>query len=268
MAITIGTDPEFWLIDKVTSLPASAHVWEDRLGTKEHPLPCVSGATQVDGMAMEFNTNPVSTEEDFVSNINTVLAHIRSVVSDKFDFSFAPVVVFPEEVFAMTPDENKLLGCSPDFNAWYGGKANDAPLPPDATPTMRTASGHIHVGVDDPDNLDRIALVKELDAVLYPMSTLWDKDKSRSEVYGSPGSFRTKPYGLEYRVLSNVWLSSPDLVRYVYRVTNQVVENFNNGVRIVTEKNFHPSLLTDESIGRWINNVLVAEYKFEVPNVK
>jgi hypothetical protein len=38
----------------------------------------------------------------------------------------------------------------------------------------------------------------------------------RRELYGKAGAFRPKPYGVEYRVLSNRWLNSEALIRWVY----------------------------------------------------
>ncbi|OYV41139.1 MAG: hypothetical protein B7Z80_02685 [Rhodospirillales bacterium 20-64-7] len=55
-----------------------------------------------------------------------------------------------------------------------------------------------------------------MDYFLGIHSLLWDKDGTRRKLYGKAGAFRPKPYGMEYRVLSNRWLDSPDLTRWVY----------------------------------------------------
>jgi hypothetical protein len=62
-------------------------------------------------------------------------------------------------------------------------------------------------------------LVKQLDSVLFPVSLLWDTDHRRRALYGTPGSFRPKTYGLEYRVLSNKWLVDEGLAAWVYDAT-------------------------------------------------
>jgi hypothetical protein len=89
---------------------------------------------------------------------------------------------------------------------------------------MRTASGHIHIGLEDGADIQSeehllkyATLVKHLDLFLGLRSLEWDKDHSRRKLYGNPGAMRLKPYGVEYRVLSNQWLEKEDLVRFVYK---------------------------------------------------
>ena len=45
---------------------------------------------------------------------------------------------------------------------------------------------------------------------------LLDDGAKRRELYGKAGAYRVKPYGVEYRVLSNFWLKSPALMQWVY----------------------------------------------------
>jgi hypothetical protein len=91
---------------------------------------------------------------------------------------------------------------------------------------MRTASGHLHIGLEkDADitneahQLKYATLAKHLDLFLGLRSLEWDKDTKRRQLYGNPGAVRFKPYGVEYRVLSNAWLKREELVRFVYRQT-------------------------------------------------
>lgn len=265
MSITIGADPEFWVKHKETGKVVSAHPWERTLGTKKTPLPCTNGGTQVDGLALEFNINPASSRGDFLENINTVLGHIRGIVSPDFEFVFDPVVDFSEDEFEKSPISNRQLGCDPDLNAWTG-RPNNRPVTPLARSRMRTASGHVHVGVPDPSTFDAPGLVKELDAVLYPLSTLWDDDTDRRVMYGAPGAYRPKPYGLEYRVLSNRWLQTPELITFVYDTTRKVTENFLSGQSIVAETLFTPEILgRDISTSEWIDEYLVGKYNYGRP---
>ena len=80
--------------------------------------------------------------------------------------------------------------------------------------------------------------MKHLDLFLGLRSLEWDKDKTRRQLYGNPGAMRLKPYGVEYRVLSNMWLSKEALVRFVYRQTLRCIEDLKkNGA--LTERDYN-----------------------------
>jgi hypothetical protein len=136
---------------------------------------------------------------------------------------------------------------------------------PNANTTLRTASGHIHIGfttdadVASEEHFIRCAvLVKHLDLFLGIRSLEWDKDQTRRQLYGNPGAMRIKPYGVEYRVLSNMWLSEEKLVRFVYRQVLECIKDLRtNGAlsdldyqRIATDltngKRYHTA-----EYGRW-----------------
>ncbi len=72
-------------------------------------------------------------------------------------------------------------------------------------------------------------LVKQLDYFLGIPSLLLDKDEERRHLYGKAGAFRPKPYGVEYRVLSNFWLKSPELMRWVYNTTHLAISELMKG---------------------------------------
>jgi hypothetical protein len=58
-----------------------------------------------------------------------------------------------------------------------------------------------------------------MDFYLGLPSLAYDSDQERREMYGKAGCCRYKPYGTEYRTLSNAWLKSEALMRWVYRNT-------------------------------------------------
>lgn len=236
---TVGCDPELFLVKKDGS-PLSAH--GAVAGTKSSPLKVDGGAVQVDGMALEFNTDPVGLEGQFNTfnqNINTVLKKLKESVKqvDGFKtakFNIVPVQDFGEEIMAATPDEAKELGCDPDFCA-YTKEPNPRP---DGEVTFRTASGHIHVGwgadipVDHPDHIEICAnFVKMMDAHVGLFMTIIDTDPRRRTLYGKAGAFRPKPYGVEYRTPSNQWLTSVPRRRMIYELTKlatQTMKNYGN----------------------------------------
>jgi hypothetical protein len=208
-------------------------------GTKDNPYLVRSGAVQVDGVAAEFNINPAETEDEFVSNINDVYARLTEMVQENnpsYHLVADPVATFDPEYFESLPFEAKLLGCQPDWNAYTGEKNQ----PPGTDEPFRTGSFHVHVGFteyEDPYDKDYIKkcceIVKQIDAVVYPASHIWDQDMKRRTLYGARGSFRPKSYGLEYRPLSNAVLRNEETVRFVYRQVYGAVDLLlNKGIAV------------------------------------
>lgn len=213
--ILIGADPEIFLSKDGEFV--SAH---DLLpGTKIQPFPVAQGAIQVDGMAAEFNIDPASSEEEFMSNLDTVLTQLKSMVPT-YDFLEKASVHFTKEFMAGIPPEALELGCEPDFNA-YSKSINKKP---EMDRPMRTAGGHIHVGGFESDNPyetihfnQMCRLMQAMDEEVGLYSLAWDKDDERRSMYGKAGSFRPKRYGAEYRTLSNAWLFNKKLQSFVYQ---------------------------------------------------
>lgn len=230
MKFTYGVDPELFVMNEGQFV--SAH---DLIpGTKECPHGVKFGAVQVDGVAAEFNINPASYRNEFIDNIelvkNELLSFVR-VTLPKAELVATPTAWFDPEYFASLPDEARLLGCSPDFDA-YTGLENE---PPSTDKPFRTGSGHVHIGwtdyVDpyDPEHFKLCCeLTKALDKTVYEASLKWDKDVTRRTLYGKMGAFRPKFYGLEYRPLSNAYLADRSMktTGLVYDLVSETVERF------------------------------------------
>jgi hypothetical protein len=221
---TFGADPEFFVAKD--GKPVSAHGLIK--GDKKNPQKVGWGAVQVDGMALEFNINPAKGEAGFVRNLNEVMNTILGMVPG-YEMWDKPVADFGLEYIEAQPEEAKMLGCEPDFNA-YTMDVN--PRPNGQTP-FRTAAGHIHIGwTENVDPFDSghfeacATLTKMLDLFLAVPSLLWDEDDRRRQLYGKAGSFRPKPYGMEYRPLSNRWLRKdiPYLPRFIFNTAVSAIE--------------------------------------------
>jgi hypothetical protein len=216
LPLTVGADPEVFVRHKATGELVSAHGLVP--GTKDNPHRVAAGAVQVDGMALEFNIDPAKNPNQFAARISQVMRVLDDMVPDH-DLAIQPVAEFSRDVFDSAPEEAKVLGCEPDLDAWTG-QINPAP---NQEVDFRTAAGHVHLGwtenmdITDPDHIEACCMMgKQLDAVLLPLSLEEDKDTKRRELYGQPGAIRVKPYGVEYRVLSNYWLASEALMKSVF----------------------------------------------------
>jgi hypothetical protein len=223
--ILVGADPEFFVAQ--AGKPVSAHGLIP--GDKKKPHKVGFGAVQVDGMALEFNINPAAGVDGFTRNLDAVMTTILNMVPG-YEYFDKPVADFGADYIEQQPDVAKMLGCEPDFNA-YTMEPNPRP---DVKTPFRTASGHIHVGwtadVDplDPGHFSACArLARRLDFTVGIASLMWDGDARRRQLYGKAGCFRPKPYGMEYRTLSNAWLNPKEkhLRKYVYHQTIKAVKD-------------------------------------------
>lgn len=217
MEILVGCDPEVFV--KQGGVFKSAYGLIQ--GDKENPQKVNRGAVQVDGMALEFNIDPAHSEDEFCLNVQDVFNTMKLMVPD-YEVVAVPVAHFDPEYIKNQPAKALELGCDPDFNAWMNAVNNK----PNGNRPMRTASGHVHIGwTNGADTADFThiemcnAVIRQMDFFLGLPSLSYDDDQERREMYGKAGCCRYKPYGTEYRTLSNAWLKSEALMRWVYRNT-------------------------------------------------
>lgn len=225
--ILVGCDPEVFVKKGGQFLSAFGLI----AGDKQHPQKVHRGAVQVDGMALEFNIDPAHSEDEFCLNVQDVLNTMCKMVPD-YEVVAVPVAHFDVEYMKTQPKEALELGCDPDFNAW----TNMPNIKPNGDRPMRTASGHIHIGwtkdkhIEEMNHRNQCNMVaKQLDFYLGLPSMAYDDDKLRREMYGRAGCVRIKPYGVEYRTLSNAWLRNEKLMRWAYRNTIAGVRSVMDG---------------------------------------
>jgi hypothetical protein len=219
-----GADPEGFIFNAEGRPVAPTMI----PGSKAEPFKVPGGALQRDGFAAEFNVDAAHTFNEWNSNFEKVMTSLQGFLPEGHTFKAVPAVEFDKEVFEDAPDDYKELGCSPDWNAWEKD-LNPPPLCEDR-PFLRTASGHIHIGwgkdysLDDPLHQQNcFDFVKQLDWYLAGWSLKMDPDVTRRELYGKAGACRLKSYGVEYRVLSNFWITSRDRRLTVWNRMQQAI---------------------------------------------
>lgn len=224
MNILIGADPEIFV--RKNGVFHSAHGLIP--GNKKNPFAVKNGAVQVDGMALEFNITPSCNEEEFYVNISSVMDTLRLMVPE-YEMVAVPVADFDEQVIKAQPAAALELGCDPDFNGWTAGEN----IKPNADVLFRTASGHVHIGWTNEQNIKEdehfnlcAAMARQLDFFLGLPSLVYDADTRRRSMYGKAGCYRPKSYGVEYRVLSNKWLANKSLIQWVFQNAVTGVKEF------------------------------------------
>ncbi len=222
--VKIGADPELFLIDETGKFISSVGLIG---GTKEVPLPIDNegNCLQEDNVSVEFNIKPASSKQEFLGSINKVLDVLEERMREKKLFlSIVPATEFHWD--QLQTMQAQTFGCEPDFNAWTGEKN---PTPFCDNLQLRSAGGHIHVGYDKPNQINKMNLIRAMDVFLGVPSVKHDADVMRRKLYGKPGAFRPKKYGAEYRTLSNFWIKTKEMQEWAYEQTMKAISFLNAG---------------------------------------
>lgn len=247
---TLGCDPEVFITKR--GKPASAYGLIE--GTKDNPHKTALGAYQVDGMAAEFNTEPVHIANfaRFDHVVSEQIKEVRRALPKGYAVRIEPVMDFGHEFISKQPDAAKELGCDPDYNA-YTLEKNPRP---NGDTGFRSGAGHLHIGwgadipVDNDEHMEICAgFVKMLDATVGLFMTAIDHEPRRRQLYGRAGAFRPKPYGVEYRTPSNVWITNKSYRRCVWELVNLAIREHTWG-----RSTWDVCRLTTDEVVEIINN--------------
>lgn len=222
-----GADPEVFLVNAVGQLISCVGLVH---GTKDSPMQIdgmPKGFTlQQDNVALEFGIPPAANKHEFVEYIMRVQAAGKEFLKG-LSYSSSSCEVFPAD--QMNTAEAHVFGCEPDFNVWTG-KENPSPQPPHRF--MRSAGGHVHVETKLPPN----EVGKAMDLFLGLPSLFKDVNGApRRALYGKAGAVRYKPYGLEYRTLSNFWVLNAAHTAWVWDATEKAVDFVSCGFTVPPE---------------------------------
>ena len=248
--LLIASDPELFTIDANGRIGSVA----GKLGCSKWEKLNISDDVRIqeDNVLVEFDINPHSNFDAFNTNMAAGVQACRGVVN-KVDHDLAEGVsshIFTMDELRSFDKSAFVFGCDPDYNA-LTGMINPKPAASDAG--LRTAGGHIHLGYDTILNgrmplgeSQKIAGVM-CDYFLGLPSLLMDDDDRRRELYGKAGSIRFKPYGIEYRTLSNFWIADEEKRRWAWDQATKAIDNtFGDFQRLV-------ALVSPDEIQRVIN---------------
>lgn len=207
--ILLGCDPEMFTCDQHGRISSVAGL----LGCDKWNKRTFSDTIRIqeDNVLVEYDTNPQPSLDLFSKNIQEGIDACSQIVNEvgleiaagicSHVYTMDELNSFNKSVF--------MFGCEPDYNALTGATN---PKPASADPGLRTAGGHVHIGYQE--HLDSLGMDLERSQTIMGVmcdyhlglpSLLLDKDDRRRELYGKAGAIRMKPYGIEYRTLSNFW---------------------------------------------------------------
>lgn len=199
--ITIGSDPEFFIVNKKGEAFPSIGIFN---GTKEEPEDQGGGfALLKDNVLVEGNIPPAHNVEEFVASMKTLKLMMNSVLAVAgLQLHSADSMKFKPR-FLEHPEAN-VFGCSAYKNAWEIGTFSAENM---SFMLVRVAGLHLHAGYQlVTDAISKKAMnryiAKAFDYFATFPSRQHHNDEFRAKYYGNYGVYRDAPaYGLECRQL-------------------------------------------------------------------
>ena len=240
--ITIGADPELFIINEKTKKVVSAVgliPGEKGKPYRSDDMPEGFGL-ETDNILAEFNIPPVDNKSDFIHNITYMQDYI-----DKFVKRINPDLGIKCIASQLVPatelqsDQAKLFGCDVDYNV-YSQKPN--PKPNGASTNIRSAGMHLHCGYNHPNIDTSLSLINYFDVYLGIPSVLKDKDRKRRSLYGKAGCFRLTSYGFEYRVLSSAMMNNTARLSFVWDQLEKAFDAYENEYDIPSDDDIQATI--------------------------
>lgn len=205
----IGADIEFFIKSKETGkiIPACGKIG----GEKGKPRRLsFDHSILEDGAAVELNY----TTTDYWPQLLDMLVSSPRVIEEHTGYSVAPL---PEARIAGLKKYRQAMeiGCVEDFDAYAAIPEVPREIPDIGSfGTYRFAGGHIHISYNV-EQIPPFVVARFMDVYITCPLIWWYHERRgedeaikvlgahRRKFYGLPGLYRPKPYGVEYRTLSN-----------------------------------------------------------------
>lgn len=243
--ITLGADPEFILCErnkKENIILFSSQFTSNYFGISEAEVGADYGL-------LEFRPPPAENSKDLVKTIKQLHEEFKEEYTNceilekeaiKYNHKRARVI----ESLEKEKDINYGMNRGKDVGVWgttneiiigtetgLSLSAYDKPTFNQFNDNLFTAGGHIHIGGSYITMLSIEQLkffVRKLDDQILPLCIKVEtkSGKLRRSVYGSPGEFRLKNYGIEYRSPSNAifWQKNTNLLLKIFRKIEKIVK--------------------------------------------
>lgn len=261
----LGSDPEVMVTNDKGEIVSAIGLLP---GTKEEPFYFKEGfAVQTDNVMAEFCVPPTDNPEEMYENIRYVMKEAQALLPQGYGFINKASHIFPDseldnpqaKEFGCEPDYTPydissqlsfettkerdeyikyLEENGADVISLYGSNfPNINPKPQASNPNLRSCGGHIHIDTSESYSVHGLSgvntyalrcLLVSLDQNVGTLSVLLDPDTRRRELYGKAGAFRIKPYGVEYRTLSNFWINDLNLIKLIYNQIDTAITKAND----------------------------------------
>lgn len=232
----MGCDPEFFFKHKGLIIGAEKIIPQKGLVIREKAGNEIGSKFIIDGVQAEINPRPNTCRANLANELRRCMIMLKQELLTKgadYTADFSRTIEISKDELMSLDEKSRKFGCAPS-NSIYKTKAGIKITDVDPTEyRTRAAGGHIHIGTNAYyPGLNR-ALTKDyertvqmLDLLCGNTAVLVDRDEGnieRRKVYGKAGEFRLPPHGLEYRTLSNFWLTAYPLMSFAFGMARLAV---------------------------------------------
>ena len=191
----------------------------------------------IDGVQAELNPDSNWCIAHVCNEIACCFKKMDFILKDKkmlAKMNFGQTVTIDKKELDSLDESSRRFGCAPSFNSY---RKTQPKIKVDPSKYLtRSGGGHIHLGGylvgGREDNIEDTKRhheqfkdeVRMLDIICGNTCVLVDRNPSnieRRKVYGKAGEYRLPAHGLEYRTLSNFWLSHPVLMSMALGLARQ-----------------------------------------------
>lgn len=288
----LGTDPEFFILEKRTGNPVPAHRF---LGDKHHKRNLdlagqkgltaydtygVNGKIFRDGYVVEVNTDPHYCRGVLLAAVSNALGSVQELIGPDHLIDTAPARKIDLADLQDAPPDLMSFGCDPAWNA-YTLQESTSPLDASSWP-IRYAGGHMHFGVNKAMAPKHILAHEENFPLLTKMMDLWialplafltsdPRTFERREFYGKAGEFRIQKYskttvGFEYRVPGADLYNHHFLVQIAFGVGRRIIETFGT-LKEKWNPKIEPDLREAVNTGKGLEALLGTVPDFYTPEI-
>ena len=237
----MGCDPEFFF--KVDNNIVGAELFIPKEGIKNNltrlgGLHTALKGTEtkfiIDGVQVELNPKPDTCRANLANEISVAFKTLKAELTKqgtKVQCDFSRSITIEKTDLDKLDANNQKFGCMPSLNSHKDTECKLTKVDP-LVYRQRSAGGHIHIGFDGQPNLKTAItenpdeMVDMLDIICGNTMVLIDRDpgnKARRELYGRAGEYRLPKHGIEYRTLSNFWLTHYYLMSFAFGMARLAV---------------------------------------------
>jgi len=212
--ITLGCDPEFFLVDKDSKKILRAEAFFKKWGEIGY-----------DGLLAEFRPKPALTPQELTNNIYDLIKNTREILNLNNIYDPSKIIMFASSCHDVGLPKSLLTGL----------------------PTQATAGFHLHFGLPksilghSPNIMSLMfKIVKMMDYYVGLPSIMLETEKdarrrSNTQVnYGKPSDFRLDNRTLEYRVPGGSMLRHPILTKGLISLGITVIEDIVSRIKLQT----------------------------------